>query len=489
MKNIASLSNLSFSRGSASFSPNSLANLSLWYDSQDSSKLITQGSSQFTAANSESLTVASNASLQTGVSFWVSAWVKIDSKATGIFGLSKDIDIVGAREWVFFYDNVKDNFSFQIFKSPDADGGIVDASNLGAITAGTWYHVLFWYDSVNNVIGIKGNNGTANTAAATSPPQTGAAPFSIGKDGYTGFERYWGGAFQAVAFGKTNSIGTLSATIATALYNSGNGVLYDGITAAQATAWGLVSFWNLTETSGTRKDSYGTNDLTDNNTVTAVVGQATGQPQNNAPIKTVTDKSSLGIVMTQSTFTKQPLYTSSAFNSKASLSFDGINDCLPTGNIGLGAFTIFTVMKLTGTAGIIYEQSAAAATDGFYLQGTLTNTIVAVKSSVESDKKLSSNWAVDNTARITTHVMDGTHAGHLLYINNASQVLTDGTGTSNPGTATTTDVINIGSRNNGASVQSTGYISEFLIYNRALTTSEIGKVNRYLGAKYAITVS
>ena len=36
--------------------------------------------------------------------------------------------------------------------------------------------------------------------------------------------------------------------------------------------WGLISCWELEEASGTREDAHGTNDLTDNNTVTQVAG-------------------------------------------------------------------------------------------------------------------------------------------------------------------------------------------------------------------------
>lgn len=51
----------------------------------------------------------------------------------------------------------------------------------------------------------------------------------------------------------------------TSLFNSGIGKRYADLTDDEKT--GLVSYWNLDETSGTRADSHGENDLTDNNTV------------------------------------------------------------------------------------------------------------------------------------------------------------------------------------------------------------------------------
>jgi len=53
----------------------------------------------------------------------------------------------------------------------------------------------------------------------------------------------------------------------TSLYNTGRGKAYADLTADEKV--GLVSYWNLDETSGTRYDSHGSNTLTDNNTVTS----------------------------------------------------------------------------------------------------------------------------------------------------------------------------------------------------------------------------
>jgi len=58
----------------------------------------------------------------------------------------------------------------------------------------------------------------------------------------------------------------------------------------------LISFWGLEETSGTRVDAHGTNNLTDNNTVTSATGKVgtAGQFTNaNSEYLSITDNASL----------------------------------------------------------------------------------------------------------------------------------------------------------------------------------------------------
>lgn len=59
---------------------------------------------------------------------------------------------------------------------------------------------------------------------------------------------------------------------------------------------GLISYWKLEEASGTRVDSYGTNDLTDNNTVTQAegkLGQAAQFTRANSEYLSIADNASL----------------------------------------------------------------------------------------------------------------------------------------------------------------------------------------------------
>lgn len=225
------------------------------------------GAAQFTAANSEYLSAASNSGLQTGdVDFWIAAWVRFDSLATTQAFVSK----YGGGSTGEYH--LRFNSSRLRFAVADGSSSAeVAADNLGLPVANTWYFVLVWHDAVNSRIRIRVNHGTLDSAnlAITVAAQSSAFRISS-RDNDADF---LGGRVAAVAFGKSPGAGinSLADTISSRLYNSGSGLTYDDLTAAEKSAWGLVSWWQLDEESGTRRDSHATpgNHLTDNNTVTA----------------------------------------------------------------------------------------------------------------------------------------------------------------------------------------------------------------------------
>jgi hypothetical protein len=94
------------------------------------------------------------------------------------------------------------------------------ASALAPSTA-TWYHLVVWYDSVNNQIGIAVNDGTPVTAALTSvAPPAGGGEFQLGASSDQGF--YWDGLIDQAGFWKR----LLTSQERTDLYNGGNGLSY-----------------------------------------------------------------------------------------------------------------------------------------------------------------------------------------------------------------------------------------------------------------------
>lgn len=136
-------------------------------------------SSQFTAANSEYLSRADNASLSVGdIDFAFGRWVYLDSKAA-------NMDIItkwgggGNSEYIVHYSSTLDRFRFLV--SPDgADIFAVVADNFGSPPTATWIHIYAYHDSVANVIGISVNNGTANTVAHSTGVFNGTSAFMIG---------------------------------------------------------------------------------------------------------------------------------------------------------------------------------------------------------------------------------------------------------------------------------------------------------------------
>lgn len=207
----------------------------------------------FVAANSETLSIADNASLSTGnVSFW----------AAGLFDkdIETSVDVMGkwggtTNEWLLLWTATE---APQIF---------VGGSNKlwgSTLTLNTRYFIMIYHDAANDLIGISVNGAAFQTAALVGGPTDGNSAFVVGGRG-GGTVVYYDGQQSSIFFGKspTDSFDT----IRDLLYNGGDFTFYGGLTAAQKTSMGLISAWKLDEVSGTRADAHGENDLVDNNTV------------------------------------------------------------------------------------------------------------------------------------------------------------------------------------------------------------------------------
>jgi hypothetical protein len=192
---------------------------------------------QFTAANVEYLSRADNASLSTGdIDFAVAGWMYLDTLVNMV--LAAKYEILGnQREYLLFYnhnDHVTNaRFSFSVSNNGTALTTL-DATNFGAPTTATWYFVVAWHDSVNNVIGISINAGTANTTAHTTGVFDSTATFAIGTL-YNNASRVYpmNGRIDQVAFWKGH---IPDATERTWLYNAGAGRTYAEIAAYETPA-------------------------------------------------------------------------------------------------------------------------------------------------------------------------------------------------------------------------------------------------------------
>jgi hypothetical protein len=180
---------------------------------------IIANAAQFTRVNTEYLSHADNASLSTGdIDYTVAAWVYLDSKPGNMGIIAKDSG--GAnREYVLQYTNASVRFVFTVLDTAGSTIGLVTANTFGAPSTGTWYLVVAWHDSVNNLVGISVNGGTADTAATTGVPADKTATFYIGADQAVS---NWDGRIDEVGFWKK----VLTATERTNLYNGGAGRTY-----------------------------------------------------------------------------------------------------------------------------------------------------------------------------------------------------------------------------------------------------------------------
>lgn len=212
---------------------------------------------QFTLANSEHLNVASTEELQTGdIDFTVCAWVFLDSKASVQIPVGKTTG--GSKEYIIEYTPPgTDRLRFQ------SAAGTVSANNFGAVPTGTWIFVVAWHDSVADTVNIQIDNGVVDSVpTGGAPPVANADPFRIGSNTVQPVD----GRIDEVGFWKK----VLSAQERTDLFNSGSGNTVK--VNASLLEENLISHWKLNEETGTRVDSVGSNDLTDNATVTVALG-------------------------------------------------------------------------------------------------------------------------------------------------------------------------------------------------------------------------
>jgi len=138
-------------------------------------------------------------------------------------------------------------------------------SSTDTLTTGVIGMVYAYHDSVNNLVGVSINNGTAVTQAHTTGIADTTGAFAIASRRQLASGTYDGVIGPVLRY---NSIPASS--VVTSVYNSGKGKLCGDLTAAEKV--GLVACWNMTEDGGPYADSIGSNTLTGVNTPTRAAG-------------------------------------------------------------------------------------------------------------------------------------------------------------------------------------------------------------------------
>jgi hypothetical protein len=213
------------------------------------------------AGSSQELHIASNTTLQVGdLDFWWAGWVKLTNK-TGNQGLWGKW-LSPSKEFQLYYFNGSDRFDFYVSSDGTSDSQHVPANTFGSPSAGTWYFIMVYHDSVTNTIGISVNGGAFDTAAIATGVFVGTTTFYIGADAGGS---YASAAFDSVVFGKSppTGIAALRITIRDTLYNSGSGALYSSYEGNIA-SWGIISTWTFDSQNYIGQDWTGTNALTNN---------------------------------------------------------------------------------------------------------------------------------------------------------------------------------------------------------------------------------
>ena len=225
--------------------------------------------SQFTAANSEYLSVANDANLQFGnEDFSVANWVWFDSATTFPSPVGKWATGGNTREYTFYYNTITSKYGFFVSSDGTVNSGVFPTATTAS---GAWHYVVGAHDSVNNLLKISIDGAAFETAAYTLGCNANTSAFTIGFPDASLLGTYWDGRVCKAGVWRK----VLSADEVTQLYNSGNGLAYCQLDAGLKTS--LEGYWNLSESSGTRADSTANaNNLTDNNTVTGNPGVGSG---------------------------------------------------------------------------------------------------------------------------------------------------------------------------------------------------------------------
>lgn len=178
----------------------------------------------FTAASSQYLSIADNASLRLlKGDCTVACWVNMASKPANIMGLlSKYTGGSNQREWQLFWDNAADRFTFQI----SIDGTATNTLGVGpsAPSTATWYFVVARYlagASIQIFMGAAGGSliGPVTTAATSPVTLAGfSSEMAIGRRAGTAATYLDGSMAQALSWQRA-----ISQAEVAYLYNSGAG--------------------------------------------------------------------------------------------------------------------------------------------------------------------------------------------------------------------------------------------------------------------------
>jgi hypothetical protein len=199
------------------------------------------GSRDFESGDTEYFALADNAGVSMGdIDFTVEIWANAESLAGEMDLISKYETSGNQREYRIRFEPIAMRFQFAV--SPDGSGGFtgVSANNLGPPSTGTWYQIIAWHDATNNQIGIKVNNGTADTASHSTGVFDGTSPLHVGALGRAAVTFYFDGLLSKLRIWKR----MLTSQEHTDLYNGGNGLAY----SAFGGATGNSSYHNLQQT-------------------------------------------------------------------------------------------------------------------------------------------------------------------------------------------------------------------------------------------------
>lgn len=278
-----------------------------------------------------------------------------------------------------------------------------------------------------------------------------------------------------------------STTITKAYQNlaaTGSGTSGSTVITAASTETNLVQAGEKIRIGGTDIYTVASVSTVTINTIETLTANYVAQPLALDRVSQWNDKSGLGNNVTQGTALNQPVYNPAQLNSNAVMTFDGVSTfIMPSGLyfVPNGDNTIFAIGKYSGQGVDQYilgmERSGV---DNLFLRSNLGSGIVAF---VNTSSNGAGEVTVSGITKTNYNIYQAGISGTTV-----SLAVNNGTAATATGSKATATVGTIGGFSTGAS-RIIGGISEIIIYNRALSASEIVQVNRYLSQKWGITIS
>lgn len=205
---------------------------------------------------------------------------------------------------------------------------------------------------------------------------------------------------------------------------------------------------------------------------------------NNDPVSSWTDSSG-SLHHATSTGGARPTFKTAIINSLPVLRFDGSDDYMIVSGLTKGIFTAFYVYNAS-TGGIFVEHSVNAGSnngDYHYIPGGAH--VAARGAGGFSAYDISAPSLATGSWRVITRQMDGTNAGHNIWVDGVLGTRSTTAGTGDPGIATTTADLYLGARA-GASLFTAADYAEIILSNQVVSQDFLDGIWTYLDDKYAL---
>lgn len=144
-------------------------------------RLVLASTDSFSRADHSLISMASN------ISFEGETWIKLTTKATDQYMISKiNNPFVDGRsfEYAVTYGPTPDRYSVVVGNG--AISGAATADVFGSPPTGAWHCIQWWLDIVNSLVGIRVNGGIANTTAYAGGSQDGNGILRVGAFDFNG---------------------------------------------------------------------------------------------------------------------------------------------------------------------------------------------------------------------------------------------------------------------------------------------------------------